>query len=108
VGADRGPPLGPWLTLGIGGAAIIASAIAGGIALSEADQDAGPEDADNARSSARIADGLLWPGIAIAGAGLVWLLVEGQASADRPRAGQLRITPLAGPTGGGASASVRF
>ncbi|MEZ4335919.1 MAG: tetratricopeptide repeat protein [Sandaracinaceae bacterium] len=97
-------PVGPIL-LGVGGAAAIAGATLGGVALADSDAArAGCEgsscppgarpDIESAQTLANVADALLFGGIAIAAAGLVLTLVL----RDGPDEPPVRASASCGPT----------
>jgi hypothetical protein len=89
----RPPPIGPWITIGLGGALLAAGTITGILALgktsdiaSACPNDACPAgyDLDGNRSSARglvrATDFLLLGGGLVAAGGLTWLLLSGGSS----------------------------
>lgn len=104
---DSGPPLVPIILWAGGGAAIVAGAILGGIALGKAngaDTSDGP-DADSARGLALGADIAFGVGILAAGAGLLVFLLSGD---DDEADDDVALTPAVGPGFAGAMARGTF
>lgn len=107
TGAEEGPPLVPIILWAGGGAALIAGAILGGVALGKAngaDTSDGP-DADSARGLALGADIAIGVGVLAAGAGLLVYLLSG---GDGAEADEVAFTPTAGPGFAGAMARGSF
>lgn len=106
VGGDSGPPLVPIILWAGGGAAIVAGAILGGIALGKANgaDTSDGSDADSARGLALGADIAFGVGILAAGAGLLVFLLSGDDDADE----DVALTPAVGPGFAGAMARGTF
>jgi hypothetical protein len=87
--------------MGMGGAAIIAGAIMGGVALSNASNAVeGTSEADSARTLA-IATDVTWAtGVAVAAGGLVWLLLS-PSSSPSGEAQSALVLPWANREGAG-------
>ncbi len=106
TGAE-GVPLVPIILWGAGGAAVIAGAILGGVALGKAngaDTSDGP-DADSARGLALGADIAIGVGVLAAGAGLLVYLLSGD---DDGEGDEVAISPAVGPGFAGAMARGSF
>ncbi len=109
-------PVAGVILMSVGGAAAIAGAVMGGVALGQAGSapsSTGPE-ADGARSLALGADITLGIGAACAVAGIVVTIVtlssggsSGSSNASSDTAG-VTLLPFAGPSGGGVMADGRF
>lgn len=107
---DSGPPVGPIVTIAVGGAALVAGLVLGGVALDQAGSAPGRSSpqADQARSLALVSD-ILWPvGAAAIAGGLIWLIVDLSSSSSEADTAALRVTPLVGPGLYGLSGSGRF
>jgi hypothetical protein len=114
---DRKLRAAGWAAAGVGGAALIAGAVTGGLALSanSSVEEACPRDdcpaderdaVDRRDALALSADVLLFAGGAIAVTGAVLLIVfRKREVADAP---EVAFAPLVTPTGGGAAATWRF
>ncbi len=99
----------PAILWGVGGAALIAGAVLGGVALGQAESapsSASPE-ADTARGLAIGADVLIPVGAAAVVAGLIVLLVSGSGDGESDTA-TLTIEPYAAPGAAGVRAGARF
>lgn len=97
---DGGPGIGPWIVIGLGGAAIVAGAITGVMALGAvgdiedecpddvcpADYDELEEDREDARTLVRATDFLLLGGAVVAAGGVAWLLFGGDSGGEAPPA----------------------
>jgi len=106
----RGPNLGPWIVMGIGGAMLVGGAVTGIVALGKTsdieekcpgDQCPRSFDLDAERSSAktfvRVTDVLLIGGAAVTLGGLGWLLLGGSSPKEPPKTGLVRnAVPSAG------------
>lgn len=106
------PEIWPWIVLGVGGAAVIAGAVVGGLALdqatslsSECPGNLCPPTTDlderrgNAQLLAGVADGLLIGGGVVAATGLVLSLLFGLGGDEQPVSAEAGC----GPTGCGAT-----
>ena len=96
--ADDGPGVGPWVVIGVGGAAIVAGAITGVLALGAvgdiedecpddvcpSDYDELEEDRDDARTLVTATDFLLLGGAVVAAGGVAWLLLGGDSGEAPP------------------------
>ncbi|MBO6935962.1 MAG: PEGA domain-containing protein [Deltaproteobacteria bacterium] len=104
---DSGPPLVPIILWAGGGAAIVAGAILGGIALGKANgaDTSDGSDADSARGLALGADIAFGVGILAAGAGLLVFLLSGD---DDEADDDVALTPAVGPGFAGAMARGTF
>jgi tetratricopeptide (TPR) repeat protein len=105
VAGGDGPPLVPIILWGAGGAAVVAGAVLGGIALGKANgaDTSDGSDADSARGLALGADIAIGVGVLAAGAGLlVYLLSSGDDESD------VALTPAVGPGFAGAMARGSF
>jgi tetratricopeptide (TPR) repeat protein len=104
---ESSAPIGPWVLIGVGGAAVIAGAITGIFALRKTNdieeacpKDMCPSDFDlsGERASARrlvmATDILLFGGAVVAAGGLGWLLFAPSKREDKPTA-----SAICGPTG---------
>jgi hypothetical protein len=105
------PPIAGIVLMGVGGVAVIAGAVMGGVALSQASSapaSTGPE-ADSARGLALGADITLGIGAACAVAGIIVTVVQLTSSSSTPaESASLEVVPFAAPGGGGVVASGRF
>ncbi len=98
--ASGGGSLVPVLMMAGGGALAGAGAVVGYLALRKAQgvaaDELGEEEESQARSLALVSDLLLWPGLAVAGGGLVWMLLDDGGEAERPEQAGMRLRPVAG------------
>jgi hypothetical protein len=125
--SGRGPNVGPWIVMGIGGAMILGGTVTGFVALGKTSDidDKCPNDTcprtfdlDSERSSAktfvRITDVLLIGGGLVTAGGLGWLLLSGRGEREPAKgASRSRVSipmPIAGcgPDGCRASMKVVF
>ena len=111
-----GPDVVPAIVvMSVGGAALIAGGVLGGIAFSQADSAVTESDADSAKTMALAADISLGVGLAAAATGLVWFIIEqsGGEEPEKKKPGQatkakVALAPMAGPTTAGAAITGRF
>lgn len=103
---DEGAPLVPIILWGAGGAAIVAGAILGGVALGKANgaDTSDGSDADSARGLALGADIAIGVGVLAAGAGLLVYLLSG----DDGESDEVAFSPAVGPGFAGAMARGSF
>lgn len=112
VGGSSEPPIAGIVLMSIGGAATIAGAVMGGVALGQAGSapaSTGPE-ADSARGLALGADITLGIGAACGIAGIIVTIIQvtsGPSSAPADAA-SLQVIPFAAPGGGGVVATGTF
>lgn len=100
-GGDEGPGIGPWIVVGVGGAALVAGAVLMGLGASEGDRVTNTPDnaswpelqsiASTAQTMWGVGIALIGVGVAAAGGGLVWALVGGGSSNEAQAS--LRLTP---------------
>jgi tetratricopeptide (TPR) repeat protein len=102
-------PIVPIALFSVGGVALVAGAVLGGVALSEAGSAPGREspEADAARGLALGADITMAVGVACAAAGLIVLLVGGEQEGERAPE-RISLAPWGGPSGGGLSLAGHF
>lgn len=108
-------PIVPIILFSAGGAALIAGAVIGGIALSDAQAAPGrmTPEADAARGLALAADITMGIGVAAAAAGLIVLLVDSGSGSDSPATdggstARVSLAPWATPTAAGLGAAGHF
>ena len=102
-------PLVPIILFSAGGAALIAGAVMGGVALSDAESAPGRDSpqADSARGLALGADITMGAGVALAAAGLIVLLVSDSGSGEQ-RVERVSVAPWGGTSGGGVAIAGTF
>lgn len=102
-------PIVPIVLFSVGGAALIAGAVMGGVALSDAGNAPGrtSPEADAARGLALGADITMAIGVAAAAAGLIVLLVS-DSGGESQEPERISLAPWAAPTGGGITAQGSF
>lgn len=118
--AEASPEAWPWVVLGVGGAAAIAGAVVGAIALSnaqalaaECDNGLCPPDImlddrrDDANRLANVADALLIGGGVVAATGLVLGLVFGLGGSSSAASDETTPTASVGCDGHGCTATLR-
>lgn len=102
-------PVVPIILFSAGGAAVIAGAVMGGVALGDAESAPGRDSAqaDAARGLALGADITMGAGVALAAAGLIVLLVSDSSGGEQETAG-VSLAPWGGTSGGGVVMSGSF
>ncbi|UJR83729.1 tetratricopeptide repeat protein [Sandaracinus amylolyticus] len=103
-------PVVPIILFSAGGAALIAGAIMGGIALSDAENAPGRDspEADAARGLALGADITMGAGVALAAAGLIVLLVSDSGGGEERQPERISLAPWGGSSGGGVAVAGSF
>lgn len=102
-------PIVPIILFSAGGAALVAGAVMGGIALSEAENAPGRDsaEADSARGLALGADITMGAGVALGVAGLIVLLVTDSGSGEQ-QVERVSVAPWGGESGGGVAIAGSF
>ncbi|AKF03808.1 tetratricopeptide repeat protein [Sandaracinus amylolyticus] len=103
-------PVVPIILFSAGGAALIAGAVMGGVALSDAENAPGRDspEADAARGLALGADITMGAGVALAAAGLIVLLVADSGGGEDREPERISLAPWGGASGGGVAVAGSF